>query len=62
MQITKPLSYKNLYLLLILLVATPCALHAAEIQVGKFSDKELSGWERKPFKGETYYALVENNG
>ena len=62
MQITKSLSYKNLYLLLILLVATPCASHAAEIQVGKFSGKELSGWERKPFKGETYYALVEENG
>ena len=47
----------------ILLLAAPLAIGgAARIDIGRFSAGDLSGWERKSFRGETEYTLREEDG
>ena len=47
----------------ILLLVVPLAVGgAARIDIGRFSAGDLSGWERKSFRGETEYSVREEGG
>ncbi len=47
----------------ILLLAVPLAVGgAARIDIGRFTAGDLSGWERKSFRGETEYGVREEGG
>jgi DUF3047 family protein len=39
-----------------------CAVRADTVMVGNFSAGEISGWDKKAFKGETEYRIVELDG
>lgn len=50
----------NLHLALLLLMAMPC-IAAQEIQLGKFSAGDLTGWKDEIFKGKTEYSLTKED-
>jgi len=47
-------------LVILLFASMPCL--ADEIQVGKFSNGELTGWKDEIFKGKTDYSLIKEEG
>ena len=48
---------------LLLLLAVPlAAADPARVDIGRFTAGDLSGWQRKSFRGETEYALRVENG
>jgi hypothetical protein len=48
----------------LLLAAVSLSLSAdgRRVEVGRFSDADLNGWEEKSFKGETRYQLLDDDG
>ncbi len=49
-----------LFFLITFIAATPAT--AAELAIGRFSAEDLAGWTDKPFKGNTTYNVVKDNG
>ena len=54
---------KNRSLWFILLSSLPYSLNAQEqhIEIARFSQNDLSGWEEKSFQGHSHYSLIQSN-